>query len=155
MVPCLTTTPAPGPGSFVGTGTFDLTGSGSSPGISSSQTLTLNESTADVETSFQVAGIIDVAAATGQAWLDVGGGLTLTVDSGGQINTSGTTGSIAYLGSGGGTIVNNGIINADAVITDLYDGVAFTNDGNLIVPDTTNLRNTGSFTQNASGGDSL
>ena len=95
-------------------------------------------------------GIIDVAATAGEAWLDVGGGLTLTVDSGGQINTSGS-GGIAYLGSSGGTIVNNGIINADAVTTDVYDGVTVTNNSAFTVGSGGTVNQTGTFT-NAAGG---
>ena len=89
-----------GGGSFTATSVnFTLTGTGTSPGIAANQTLDIVNSTGTVAVSMSDNGIVELDSATSTVQLpNYSTSVTFTIDSGGQLDTSGGAG-VNYLGS--------------------------------------------------------
>ncbi len=142
-----------GAGSYNATGGIILTGTGSSPGIASGQTLTLSNVTATTNvTSFTIDGTVDLNSAGSGELLNGASGDAMTVASGGIINTSTATSSTGYLGLQGTLTFNAGAaLNVSGPGTTVfYSVVNVTNNGTITVNSGTLSGASTKFTNNAS-----
>ena len=128
-------TPRLSPGRSIATGGITLHGTGSSPGISPAQTVTLEGVVGGLSSNFKIAGTLDLTspAKGGSAGFEPTSGLTVTVLKGGRITTSGPAAHPCELGENDVTIVNKGTIDAGAAITYLLGSVSVINDGTISV----------------------
>ena len=125
-----------GGGQFTFIGSDILTGTGTSPGISTGQTLTIESD----DTALQLAksltndGTLDVGdATTGGLYAQLGMSAAYTLTNDGTLNTVAGSGGVRYLRS---NLTNDGTVNIDSAATqsDGGDGVTTTtNDGTFTV----------------------
>ena len=148
---------AAGSGAYTATNSFNLDNpvpTGQTAGVATGQTLTItNTGGTNYASSFTDNGTIDVTASGSNADLynESGTTNTITVDSGGAINTSVATGDIAYLGSDGSLdIASGGSLTASGVgTTTFYSQVAVTDSGTVTADAGTTVQATSTSFTNA------
>ncbi len=152
---------AAGGGTYSATGAFILKGTGSNPGLPSTQTIDVTNVTATNEaTNFIDDGTLNLTSTTGDAELFNNLSTeTVTVGSGGQINSTTNGTSTTYIGETGTLTINSGgtlnVGGTGAGVTNLYSAVTVVNNGSIDVTastatlddaSNTSLTNNGSIT---------
>ncbi len=145
---------AAGGGTYSATGGFILKGTGSNPGLPSTQTLNIKGVTATNEaTNFIDDGTITLIVTSGTPELVNNLSTeTVTVGSSGAIDSLGTGSTNAYFGTTGMlNIDKGGMIDLAAENNVFYSEVAVTNNGTITVGDGSSLAINADFTQGEFG----